>query len=336
MANRKRQDSRLVIALDLGGTKLASALVTNDGHVQKASSAPTVTSGGRACLDQLLASAQQARQLARGRAAAIGVSVPGLVRRDGTVWAPNIPEWTRMPVAQHLTEATGLPATVESDRNASVLGEAWRGAARGAQDAVYLIIGTGIGAGILSGGRLIRGAHELSGCAGWMVLSADPLGAKLGEKVLGVLETLTAGPAIGAAGAKALKKSKATARDVIAAARRGHAGALRVVRQAGFILGLAVANIISLFDPEVVVLGGGVGASGDVLLIPLRTAALQWAQPLAAKDVRIVPSRLGGRAPLLGAARLAFEHCGLPIVDCQQPPASPQSAIRNKRTDKND
>jgi glucokinase len=219
-----------------------------------------------------------------------------------------------MPVARRLQQATGLPVVVESDRNASVLGEAWRGAARGAADAIYLIVGTGIGAGILSDGRLVRGAHELSGCAGWMVFDA--------EGRCRSLEQMAAGPAVGAAGSLALKKPNLTAREVLAAARRGYPAAREVVERAASLLGLAVANLISLFDPEVIVLGGGLGASGETLLGPLRRAALRWAQPLSAGQVRITASRLGARAPLLGAARLALDLCET---------GDPQAAMRNRK-----
>ncbi len=289
----------VAIALDLGGTKLASALVTQSGDIRKSSSEPTEVSSARASMSQLLACAERLAQSAGGRAAAIGISIPGLVRRDGTVWAPNIPGWSKMPVAQRVQAATGLPVVVESDRNASVVGEAWCGAARGAADAIYLIVGTGIGAGILSGGRLVRGAHELSGCAGWMVFYTGGIVH---------LEQLAAGPAVGAVGSLALNRRGLTARDVVAAARAGNRAARDVVRRAATQLGLAVANLISLFDPEVIVLGGGLGASGETLLAPLRRTALEWAQPLAARQVRITASRLGGRAQLLGAARLAFDR----------------------------
>ena len=95
-------------------------------------------------------------------AAIVAVAVPGLVRPDGTVWAPNLPGWEQIPLAKNLASALGIPVQVESDRNAAILGECWVGAARGKSDAIALMIGTGIGAGILSGGHIIRGAHQLS------------------------------------------------------------------------------------------------------------------------------------------------------------------------------
>src|ERR1043166_5623375 len=105
--------------------------------------------------------------------AAAAVAVPGLVRPNGTVWAPNLPGWNALPLASRLRQSLGLPVVVESDRNAAVVGDCWRGAARGKSDVIVLMIGTGIGAGILSGGRIVRGAHELSGCAGWLTVMRE-------------------------------------------------------------------------------------------------------------------------------------------------------------------
>ncbi len=298
--SKRRTASRSVLALDLGGTKLAVAQVDADGRIDALESQPTDLSGRQACLDQLVAVVDRARQQDAAAATSLGISIPGLVRRDGTVWAPNLPGWKRIPVASYVSARTGLPVVVESDRNASVLGEAWQGAARGASDAIYLIVGTGIGAGIISGGHLVRGSGELSGCAGWMVVPD-------GRQGLAALEAVAAGPAIGSAGARAMEVPEATARDVFAAGAAGDVRALKVIAHAAELLGIAVANLVSLFDPEVIVLGGGVGTAGSALLVPLRAAAKRWAQPLAAKRVRIVASRLGGRAPLLGVARLALD-----------------------------
>jgi glucokinase len=189
--------------------------------------------------------------------------------------------------------------SVESDRNASVLGEAWRGAARGKRDVVVLTIGTGIGAGILSGGRVIRGAHELSGCAGWMVVTER---ANRATARLGSLESYAAGPAIARAA------GTASAIEAAIAARAGDKRARGAFAAAGRLLASAVANIISLFDPEVVVLTGGLTAAADLFLAELTRGALSRAQPLSAREVTIVTSRLGSDANLLGAARLALSN----------------------------
>lgn len=293
--------SRKILAVDLGGTKVAAAVVTPRGRILARVSEPVARGGKFAPVTQICALAQRlaAPGVPRQAFASVAVAVPGLVRRDGTVWAPNLRGWSRMPLAAELRRRLRLPAMVESDRNAAVLGEAWRGAARGKSDAIVLIIGTGIGAGILSGGRLIRGAHELSGCAGWLAFSSA---ARAEFLRCGELESRAAGPGI----ARAAGSRHRDAQGVAAAARRGDARARKIFRDAGVQLGLACANLISLFDPEVIVIGGGMAGAGDLYLRDLRQTALARCQPLNAKRAKIVVSKLGGDANLLGMASLAM------------------------------
>jgi glucokinase len=309
--------SAAVLAVDLGGTKLAVALVDRDGKISARGVEPVVVSSPSAPIDQIVALVEQVAGAGeRGRRpGAIGIAVPGLVRRSGTVWAPNLTGWDRMPLAKRLEKRLGVRVAVESDRNAAVLGEVWRGAARGRSDAIVLIVGTGIGAGILSGGALVRGAHELSGCAGWLVVSDDDneMTGRCGQ-----LESLAAGPALArqarqvmkSAGARANGVEIMTAHLIAEAARRGDRACRAIFRRSGELLGRGVANLISLFDPEVIVLGGGLAGAADLYLETLETAARAYAQPLAARQVRITVSRLGNDANLLGAARLAWDSVG--------------------------
>jgi glucokinase len=258
-----------VMAVDLGGTKIAAGIVDGRGVLRRR----IITAVEKdSAIEQIVRIVRESD----AKIDAVGVAVPGLVRRDGTVWAPNLPDWERVPLARILRRKLGVPVFVESDRNAAVLGEAWRGAARGKSDVVALIVGTGVGAGILSGGHLVRGAHELSGCAGWMVVT-DETNENTARS--GSLEALAAGPAL------------ARHKDF------GHIGQL---------LGLAVANIISLFDPQVVVLTGGVTNSADKFLDILIQNARRRAQPISAPQVEIVVSTLQSDANLLGVARLAM------------------------------
>lgn len=289
----RRRSSGPVIAVDLGGTKVAVATVDGRGSVRTRAVEPVDTAD---VVGQIV-------RMARGRdATAIGVAVPGLVRRNGMVWAPNLPGWDHVPLARMLKGRLRIPAFVESDRNAAVLGEAWRGAARGKSDVIVLIVGTGIGAGILSDGRLIRGSHELSGCAGWMAVS-DEVNDMTARS--GALEALVAGPAVGRAfGGR--KNPRATAADAATAARNGDAHALEVFSRVANRLGYAVANLISLFDPQTIVLTGGLTNAADLFLDDMKRAVLERAQPLSAPMVEIVVSALGVEANLLGAARLAL------------------------------
>jgi glucokinase len=267
------------------------------------------------------------------------------------VWAPNLPGWSKVRLRQLLGDALERPVFVESDRNVQALAEAWLGlgAKRRVRNLVFLTVGTGIGAGLISEGRLIPGAHGVAGAAGWMVIDRR---WKPEYGRVGCFEALGAGPAVGRLGKSAWEKDhaslmgslarrprgevqiqdsefqiqdfnsqvqdfksqirdlrsqyKITAEVVAAAARRGDQAARRVLEEIGTNLGLGVANIVCLLNPEVVVLGGGLAGIGTPLLVPLRKALRQWGQPLARKQVRIVISRLGEQAGILGAARYAL------------------------------
>lgn len=159
-----------VFAVDLGGTKCSAAVVDRSGHLLSRRTVAVDHTSPNAPVLQIIQLAEQFGVPKRAFQAA-GVAVPGLVRSNGTVWAPNLPGWDRMPLASRLKRSLGIPVLVESDRNAAIVGESWRGAARGKSDAIVFMVGTGIGAGILSGGRVLRGAHELSGCAGWLTIT---------------------------------------------------------------------------------------------------------------------------------------------------------------------
>jgi glucokinase len=306
-----------VLAVDLGGTKCAAAVVNRKGRIVSERTVLVDQSSSSGPVRQIV---QLAQALAAGitpkdRFVAAGVAVPGLVRPNGTVWAPNLPGWERMPLANRLSRSLRIPVVVESDRNASLFGERWRGAARGKSDAIVLMIGTGIGAGIMSGGHLVRGAHELSGCAGWLTLSLD---SNSKSSATGELESLTAGPGIANAARRRLQggdksslsqfdSDKITAREVAVAARSGDQMCLSVFHHAGRWLGFGIANMVSLFDPEIVIIGGGMAAAADLYLDSLRDAMRERAQPLAAKKVKVVVSTLGDRANLFGCGRLAWQ-----------------------------
>jgi len=318
-----------VLAVDLGGTKCSAAVVDRNGRIVARHTTPVDLSSPSAPVLQIL---QFAKDFAKPKKpkdffVAAAVAVPGLVRPSGTVWAPNLPGWERMPLASRLKRSLQVPVVVESDRNAALLGECWRGAARGKSDVVVMMIGTGIGAGIMSGGRIVRGAHELSGCAGWVTVTREkhPASTSVGE-----LESLTAGPAIAKAAQKRLQDGEEsslsqldlfeiTAHEVADAARKGDRLASDTFHRAGRLLGFGIANVVSLFDPEIVILGGGMAAAADLYLEPLRSAMLERAQPLAAKQVKLAVSHLGETVNLLGCAHLAWHSLPVPKVRKDHP-----------------
>ena len=292
--------TRFALVADLGGTKIAAARVEDSGEITHRLVVPTPPEGGVAVVDAITC---LFRRLPADGVSELGVGVPGLAHQDGTVWAPNIKNWENMPLGTMLGERFKLPVLVESDRNAFVTGEVWLGSAQTCSDVVFVAIGTGIGAGIISGGRLIRGSSELAGCLGWMAVRDHFLPM---YEAVGCLESHSAGPAIGRAASRALRRP-ADAREVLKLARHGDPRARKVIAEAGYYLGLALANLVDILNPQMIVIGGGVAAAGNLLLAPARETMRRWAQPLAAKQVRILRSRLGARAGLLGIAKLCFD-----------------------------
>ncbi len=296
--HRRKDAVRSWLVADLGGTKIQAARVTASGRLQELMETPTPAAGGEAVMAALLA---LLRRYDPAAIAAVAVDVPGLAYPDGDVWAPNLLDWTHFPLRRRLQQALGKPVLVESDRNAFMAGELWRGAARGCRDAICLMIGTGIGAGIYSDGRLLRGHDQLAGAVGWMAIR-DTWRADYHSR--GCLESHVAGPGL-AEMARAAGLACDT-RALLAAARQGERSARRILAQAGRDLGLGLANLVSLLNPEIIILAGWIGQAAGRELLPVARASLsRWAQPLAAKKVRLTLSRLGHRAPLLGLAALA-------------------------------
>jgi glucokinase len=292
--------STFVLAADVGGTKIAAARVDESGRLSCVREAPTPAAGGRAVVRALTSLLDS---LPRAGVCAVGVDVPGWVRPDGRVWAPNIPGWRNMRLGAILGDHYRWPVVVDSDRNAFVTGEAWRGAARHCRNVVCLAVGTGIGAGIVANGQLVSGHAGLAGAVGWMAIR-DRFQPRY--KQVGCLEAHVAGPAIALAARRQLGRALQV-QEVARLARAGHRHAGQLLREAGHALGLALANLVSTLNPEVIVLSGGVAGAGDALLSVARQTMWRWGQPLAVRQVRIVRSRLGAKAALLGIAKLAFD-----------------------------
>jgi len=305
-----------VIAIDLGATKAAFAIVTADGMTAQATAHPLHGREGPEVMDLIIRHTRALMDAHDGReeVEALGICVPGIsYRASGRVWAPNIPGWDDYPLRDELSAALGgMPVHVDSDRACYILGEAWQGAARGSDHAIYLSVGTGIGAGILVDGRVLRGAHDIAGAIGWMALDrpfqqiytacgcfeTHASGGGLGRKAAALAGLGTAGEGRG---------RPPEAADLFAAAGRGDASALQILDEAVECWGMAVANLVSLFDPDTVVFGGGVFGPAVRYLPRIEAEARRWAQPVAMRKVRLLPSTLGGKAGILGAARMAMQ-----------------------------
>jgi glucokinase len=303
MAGRGGSSRRLAIAIDMGGTKILAGLVGPRGKVRAARRDAVVAASRDGLLRQLAAIIQDLRHAvpAGSSVAGLGVAVPGAVAADGTVWAPNLPGWRDVPLARLLERATGLRAIVRDDRLTSLLGEHWLGAARGVRSAAFITIGTGIGVGFMSNGQFWTGAHGVAGSAGWWALGQTR--SRRASRI-GVLESQVAGPAI----LTRMRRSRlpgASVRDLVLAARRGIPRAGKVLTETSGLIGLAIANLVSVLDPELIVVGGGVMQGGGLPLAPIRRIVRRYAQPLA-RAVPIRRSALGSRASFFGAAALVY------------------------------
>jgi glucokinase len=309
------------LAIDLGGTKAAFAIIDGEGHIVSRSKRPSHDGGAAVSFDTLAQAAAEtvrAAGLAWADVQGAGLIVPGIYDpATGEAWAPNLWGDAQVPLRERLAPLLPAPLTIDSDRSGYVLGESWLGAARGCTDAVFLGVGTGIGAGILCQGRVVRGAAGIAGAVGWFATDR----AWTPQGTLGCWESQAAGPALARRAAALLstgalsslrdrggRPEDLTADAVAAAARDGDAIARRAVAETAEALAMGIANMISALNPQVVVLGGGLMQASDLFLEPIRQAVPRWAQPIAARQCRIEPTALGEDAGLFGAARLALSE----------------------------
>ncbi len=311
-----------VLGIDLGGTKIAAAIIDQNGATLARKSA--LLSGrvadevGDLVNEVILAllAADPAEPIQ-----GIGVCVPGIVySKTERVWAPNIPGWDNYPLKakiQQVLPDKSLPVQIESDRTCYILGEVWQGAAKGAENAIYLAVGTGIGAGILLDGRVIHGANDIVGATGWMALE-HPYREEFVP--VGCFEYYASGNGIGTHARRLLTERTAyqgplrekpveevTSHDVFAVYDRQDEIAVEVMEKAIRMWGMGTANLVSLFNPEKIIFGGGVFGPAARFIPRIYEEATRWGQPISMKQVQYCASLLGGDAALLGAAYLALQ-----------------------------
>jgi glucokinase len=312
-----------VIGIDLGGTKLAAAIFDATGKILHKEFAALEKRQG-AEVGSLIK--QQIRQLIAYAdsnsfpISAIGVSVPGIYyAQTGKIWAPNISGWTEYPLLSELSslsEAKQIKMKIDSDRACYILGETWQGSATGCQNAVFLAIGTGIGAGILIDGMILRGYNDIAGAVGWMGLNR-PFRNEYQE--CGDFEYHASGQGIARIAREMLANNEnysgilsnkpieqISSHDIFAAYEDHDPIAVKVIEQCIAYWGMAVANLVSIFNPDKIIFGGGVFGPAVRFLDQIKAEAQLWAQPISMKQVSLGISSLGGDAGLVGAGRLAF------------------------------
>ena len=313
----------LVCAVDLGGTNLRAANIDRDGRIHERVRNPTPQSDKPEEVVAWVAAAVrdcEAQALKRGvHVGGVSVVVPGSVHVETgvVVNAPNLPSLQGYKLAPALERALGRPVLLENDANAAALGEMWQGAARGYQTIICLTLGTGVGGGIILDGKLWRGADGTAGELGHT--SVEPFGGvQCGCGNVGCLEVYASATAIVRMAREALTRysssllqsisaTELTSEKICSAAIEGDELALDVFRRIGAYLGIAMANFVNIFNPEMIVIGGGVSAAWEMFARHARAEVKKRAFPVPAQRCRIERAERGDDAGLLGAAWLALE-----------------------------
>lgn len=332
MASSATND-RYIIGVDLGGTNIVVGAMSADGaHEYAMHEIPTRASLGADAvveriaqlIERVAAETMAATGATRDAFLGVGIGSPGPLDRERglVIVTPNL-GWRDFPLRDRVSDAVGLPATLDNDANCATLGEWWLGAAKGGRNVIGLTIGTGIGGGLILDGRLYHGASDAAGEIGHTTI--DSTGRRCGCGNYGCLEAYASGPAIAERAREALAGaepsampamvggdlSRLTAALVYKAAQNGDRLALEVVRETARLLGAGVANLLNIFNPDVVVLAGGVTQAGDALFEPMRAEVRRRAFKPAVDACRIVPGALQGKAGVVGAIATFAQQKGL-------------------------
>jgi glucokinase len=311
----------------LGGTKISTALVTREGAILARDYRQTLALEGKeAVIARMVAAARQmiAAKPEDAEIAAIGVGAPGPMDCAAGVLLepPNLPGWENVPLKQVIEDTLGIKTFLENDANAAALAEHRYGAGQGTRNMIYITASTGIGGGLILDGQLYGGTNGAAGEVGHMAILPD--GPLCGCGNRGHLEALASGPAMANA-ARELLANKVptlitelvngdadaiTALTVEQAADRGDIEAERIISRAMEYMGIGMANLVNIFNPDMIVIGGGLSNLGDRMFIPLRRAVRRSAFLLPACTAQIVPAKLGADVGVLGAAVVAITQAG--------------------------
>jgi glucokinase len=315
---------RYIVGVDLGGTNIVAGAMPIDGSREIGMhTTPTLAdTGAEAVADRIAGMieeviAQTIKETGATRADFIGVGIgaPGPLNREKgiVIVTPNL-GWKNFPLRDEISRRVGLEATLDNDANCATLGEFWCGAAVGGWNVIGMTLGTGIGGGLILEGKLYHGSSDVAGEIGHTSIDANGRRCKCGN--YGCLEAYASGPAIAERAREALRgdegesimtsmvdgdQRKITAQTVYEASKRGDATATEVVRETARILGTGVANLLNIFNPDIVVLAGGVTQAGDALFQPLRAEVKRRAFKPAVQACRILPGALPLSAGVVGA-----------------------------------
>jgi len=311
-----------VVGVDFGASHISLLVADLAAHALEETEVPLdISQGPAVCLeqaDQYLRASLAKAGLSLKDILAIGVGVPGpIVAEAGIVLAPPImPGWDRYPIRDTLEKKWGCPVSLNNDAGLGAMGEWAAGAGRGERNLAYIKVGTGIGCGLLLDGQIYRGVSGSAGEIGHLTVDESGPTCSCGNQ--GCLEALAGGRAIAIQAREAVRRGQRTllsntpsiesltTREVAAAARNGDLLAQQILGRAGMFIGIALAGLVNLFNPGMVIIGGGVAQTGDILLEPIRQAVQRRSLPAATRAVRITTAMLGRRSSSLGAVTQAL------------------------------
>ncbi|MBM3118102.1 MAG: ROK family protein [Chloroflexi bacterium] len=321
-----RSNQRPVLAVDLGGTKIIAAVVVPDGKVISRSYCLTLAEEGpKAVIERLLSAVSEAlvgAELKNSEIAGVGMAAAGIIdaKKGVITTSPNLPGWHDVPLRDVIAERIGLATYLVNDASAAALGEHRFGAGKGLGNLIYLTVSTGIGGGIIIDGRLYTGTDGCAGEIGHMTIEAHGPQCNCGN--FGCLEALASGSAMTREAVRRMGQGEpssiaelargrlmdVTAEMIAVVARQGDKMACEIVADAANYLGIGLANLVNIFNPEVIVIGGGVSSMGNMLLGPARKVVKERAFKLPLRTVRIIRARLGSNAEMMGAAVYVFDQ----------------------------
>ena len=311
---------RVVIGVDLGGTNLRTALLSEDGNIlDKRKEASHASDGWKKVVARLIDNIVRQREIAVERGffvTAVGVGAPGIIKMDKgvVVKSPNFPDWNNLPLKEELEKALHIPVVIENDANAAALGEQWRGAGHGIGSMILLTLGTGVGGGIVLNDKIWHGADGMAGEIGHMTIFPDGRPCSCGN--IGCLEMYASARGIVKSYCEALETTNPEACSVPTAitseivyqeARAGNERAIRIMNEMGRLLGIGIANLINIFNPEMIVIGGGVKDAWNLFINATNQEIMRRAFQVPAERTNIVPSLLGDDAGMVGAAAVALQ-----------------------------
>ncbi len=316
----------LILGIDLGGTKILTSVIDPSGKMlSRDHSITPAVEGPEGVIQAILASSERALEgaaIATERVSAVGVGAPGLAdTEDGILFtSPNLPGWENVPLRDIIQEKLKKKAFLINDGNAAALGEHYFGAAKGVTHFIYVTISTGIGGGIVVDGKVLNGSRGLAGEVGHMTINDEGPPCHCGNR--GCWEALASGTALAKVARKQIeaaadttilsfadgKIENVTAQTVQMAAEKGDALANQLILKTAYYFGVGLANLINIFNPEMIVIGGGLSNMGEQLFKPAHKVVEERAFHPALRTVRFVKADLGRNSGVLGAAAFAFDE----------------------------